>query len=80
MWPQYTRVEIGGARGRQHGLTHLVHEEVRDPVADAVLRLTTAADGEELRAAHVFDLGAVAGELSAELPADVSALEHAGVQ
>src|SRR5688500_5527137 len=38
------RAEIGGAGRREHRLAHLVHEEVRDAEADAVLCLAAAAD------------------------------------
>ena len=50
------------------------------PIADAVLRLATAADGQELLAAEVVDAVAVVGELRADLPRNAAALQNAEVR
>jgi hypothetical protein len=59
----------------ERGRAHPVHEEVGDAEADAVLRLSAAADGQELRAAHVVDAIAVGRQLRADLPCDAPPLQ-----
>src|SRR5258705_5124634 len=68
--------------GVEDGRPHLIEEEIGDAIADAVLGLTAAADGEEGSAAHVVDAVPVAGELGPDLPSDARALEqtHVGRQ
>ena len=61
--------------------TNLVQEEVGDAEADAVLRLATAADRQEVLAgAEVVDAVAVVGELRADFPRNATALQNAEVR
>ncbi len=59
----------------------LYMKKSRDAVADAVLRLTTTADRQEvLTGAEVVDAVAVVGELRADFPRDATALQNAEVR